>query len=85
MPVEVTYDADGVQSIRALDKPPAGQGEYGEPCYSCDCCRKWAETLELLRAHVLAHNARVPALLPCPGECLVCQAGTDGGQVFGHG
>lgn len=77
--VEVVIGADGVQSVRRVDQAqpkPAGSGEYGEPCYDCDCCRKWTETLELLRAHVVAHVKRVPAMFPCPDECLVCASST---------
>lgn len=81
--VAVTFDKDGLRSVVPVDQlpapavaEPAGAGEYGEPCYTCPCCLKWTETLELLRAHVIAHVARVPALFPCPEECLVCQANT---------
>lgn len=72
----MSFDADGVTGVRVVDPPPAthGAGEFGEPCYGCDCCRKWTETLELLRAHVIAHNERVKPMFPCPDECLVCQS-----------
>lgn len=82
--LEVTFGAEGLQSVRRVEQaqptPTAGAGEYGEPCYSCDCCLKWTETLELLRGHVVAHVKRAPALFPCPDECLVCASTTWTGE-----
>lgn len=43
-----------------------------EPCYDCECCALWTESLEALRASITSHVAGEMRLRPCSPECLVC-------------
>lgn len=43
-----------------------------DPCYACECCSRWAASLEVLRQHIARHVAGEIRAAPCQSDCLVC-------------
>ena len=43
-----------------------------EPCFDCECCALWSQSLELLRSHIGRHVAGELRSKPCHEDCLVC-------------
>ncbi|HLY84804.1 MAG TPA: hypothetical protein VKQ71_17600 [Acidimicrobiales bacterium] len=58
----------------ALETARQAVADAGDPCFECECCRRFALALELVKASAELHLAGELRVAACHPSCLICSS-----------